>query len=426
MSGDQRRRVAIACQGGGSHTAFTAGVLAELLGSAELEGHEVVGISGTSGGAICALLAWNALRRGDPAAAAPLLEGFWADNAAATPTEALANAGALWVGTLQNLGLVPFLSPYDLPVDGSAEFRRLLERWIDLDGLDVDEGGLLPLLLIGAVDVLSGRFVAFNSRRDRITVDTVLASAAIPTLFRAVSIGDGAYWDGLFSQNPPVRDLLDVRPDEIWVVQINPTRTDRIPRTVLDIADRRNELSGNLSLYQELRAVEKIDQLLAEGLLAATGRYRHVTVRVVSLARSRATRLLGPVSKLNLDPRFIADLIAQGRQQAGEFLTALRFETAWRESDVDAVLGFLADDAELELAGPFPPAEGLAGGAAHGAVRELLTRELQLDLTRKQVAQEAVTWTVRAAGAGPEGLGQVAAAFRDGKVRRLVVGPQSP
>jgi NTE family protein len=42
----------------------------------------------------------------------------------------------------------------------------------------------------------------FNSRRDRITADTVLASAAIPNLFRAVRLEDGTYWDGLFSQNP--------------------------------------------------------------------------------------------------------------------------------------------------------------------------------------------------------------------------------
>ena len=80
----------------------------------------------------------------------------------------------------------------------------------------------------------------------------VLASAAIPTLFRAVHVDGGTYWDGLFSQNPPVRELLDTRPDELWVIQINPTARADEPTTVLDIADRRNELAGNLSLYQEL------------------------------------------------------------------------------------------------------------------------------------------------------------------------------
>jgi predicted acylesterase/phospholipase RssA len=75
----------------------------------------------------------------------------------------------------------------------------------------------------------------------------------------------GTYWDGLFSQNPPVRELTDAGPDEIWVIQINPKELETEPRTVLEIADRRNELSGNLSLYQELHYIEKIDQLLEEG-----------------------------------------------------------------------------------------------------------------------------------------------------------------
>jgi predicted acylesterase/phospholipase RssA len=78
-------RVAIACQGGGSHTAFTAGVLKRLLGAEELAEVDVVGLSGTSGGAVCALLAWSALLDDDPAAAGPRLEAFWADNSATTP-----------------------------------------------------------------------------------------------------------------------------------------------------------------------------------------------------------------------------------------------------------------------------------------------------------------------------------------------------
>src|SRR5215212_8673924 len=62
-----KKRVAIACQGGGSHTAFTAGVLKGLLRSGLLQEHEVVALSGTSGGAVCALLAWHNLLKGDAA-----------------------------------------------------------------------------------------------------------------------------------------------------------------------------------------------------------------------------------------------------------------------------------------------------------------------------------------------------------------------
>ncbi len=70
------RRVAIACQGGGSHTAFTAGVLSRLLQPDVMAGHRVVGVSGTSGGAICALLVWSALIDDDPPRAADLLAKF--------------------------------------------------------------------------------------------------------------------------------------------------------------------------------------------------------------------------------------------------------------------------------------------------------------------------------------------------------------
>ena len=60
----RRSRVAIACQGGGSHTAFTAGVLEGLLANLPEE-VDIVALSGTSGGALCASLAWDGLLRGE-------------------------------------------------------------------------------------------------------------------------------------------------------------------------------------------------------------------------------------------------------------------------------------------------------------------------------------------------------------------------
>ncbi|HEV3014598.1 MAG TPA: patatin-like phospholipase family protein, partial [Actinomycetota bacterium] len=158
MTDTRRTRVAIACQGGGSHTAFTAGVLKGLLGSEELAGYEVVGVSGTSGGAICALLAWSALLEDDPAAAGRLLEDFWADNSATTPLEQLVNAWVVWAARLENLVVLPAVSPYDNPgsVTALAELRRMLERRVDFGRFAAQADGAGPMLLIGAVDVLSG------------------------------------------------------------------------------------------------------------------------------------------------------------------------------------------------------------------------------------------------------------------------------
>jgi NTE family protein len=420
VSDRTERRVAIACQGGGSHTAFTAGVLSRLLTADDLDDHRVVGLSGTSGGAVCALLAWSALQEGEPQNARKLLEGFWAANSASTPAELAVNAWLVWASTLQSVGLLPAVSPYDIPVSGLDQFRELLGRWVDFQRIEVDEDARHPLLLIGAVDVLSGRFRAFHSRRDRITADMVLASAAIPTVFPTVHTDGGAYWDGLFSQNPPVRELLEAEPDELWVIQINPTERATEPRTILDIADRRNELSGNLSLYQELHVIEKIDQLLADGLLIG-GKYKHVTVRVIELDRPRSSQVLGPTSKLNRDSRFIRDLMRQGEHQAEQFLTALAFERAWRRKDVDAVAGFLADDADLESVDPFPEHAGVRGQQLRD-VLSTLCRDVRLDLTRKQLTRDLVAWTVRIDGAESVRRGRVVAEFRHGQLVHLRIG----
>src|SRR5215217_3646811 len=422
-----RTRVAIACQGGGSHTAFTARVLKRLLGADELAGFEVVGLSGTSGGAACALLAWSALLDDDPAGAGRLLEEFWADNSATTPLERLVNAWVVWAARLEHLIVLPAVSPYDTYASVSAleEFRRMLERRVDFTRLAAKADGSRPMLLVGAVDVRSGEFKAFNSRREAITADMIRASAAIPTLFRSVRVQGGTYWDGLFSQNPPVRELVDTRPDELWVIQINPRRCAGEPQTMVDIAARRNELAGNLSLHQELGFIEKVDQLLAEGRLADDGRYKQIVVRLIELSRPRLSRSLGTASKLNRDAAFIGELLAHGRARAEEFLAALAFERAWRRRDPAAVLGCFADDAELWSAPPFPDRGGLRGRQQIGRfVREHLTTDLHVDPTRKQVAGHRVTWTVRAWRDDPAETvqGRAEAELRDGKVVALRLG----
>src|SRR3954454_13904524 len=335
----ERTRIAIACQGGGSHTAFTAGVLKRLLGDDEARRRfEVVGLSGTSGGAICALLAWYGLADKDIGRAGQLLDAFWRDNSATTPHAQLLNTSIQWAGALQEVVAMPVVSPYDNPfaATASAELRRLISRHVDFDA--PPRAPEHPMLLVGAADGLSGQLRAFDSRHYHISVETILASAAIPTLFRSVHVEGGVYWDGLFSQNPPVRELVDARPDEIWVIQINPTRLDTEPRSALEIADRRNELAGNLSLHQELHFIEKVDQLLEEGALAPDGKYRTIVIRVIELSRTRLSGASGVVSKLDRDPSFITGLIAHGEDRAEEFLVALAFERAWMAGDVEATL----------------------------------------------------------------------------------------
>lgn len=411
-------RIALAFQGGGSHTAFAAGVVARWIRAGAFEGHDVVAVSGTSGGAINALLVWTALRDGRLADAPARLEAFWEDNAASNPLERLGNAALVAAGVAQSLGLAPPFNPYLVPppFDGRAGFRRLLGRHVDLDAVDVDPDARHPRLVLGAVEVRTGAFRAFDSRRDRVTADTVLASAAIPTLFRAVHIEDGAYWDGLFSQNPPVAPLLDDDPDELWVVQINPLRRDDEPRTTLEIADRRNELAGNLSLYQELAAVERIDRLLAEGTLGPDSGYRQVALRVLELARSPAAGFLGAASKANRDVAFLRDLRRRGAAQADVFLAALRVEQPWDARDAEGLRAVLGG-ALVTVAPVF--------GITTDDAAELLSTAVARDVTRKELVADQVTWRVHVRGApdAPAVPGVLTVAFAGGRPVVLHLAP---
>ncbi len=326
-----KKRIAIACQGGGSHTAFTAGALKRLLRE---ERHEFVAVSGTSGGAICALLAWYGLLRenGKEAAteAAGLLDAFWRENSASGPYDRLWNDWIVWFNRLQGSVFAPAVSPYSTPLAywGQQRLRQMLEELVAFDEIQTPSQDSSPMLLVGAVDVRSGEFRSFNSRRDRIGAETILASTALPNLFRAVHANGGVYWDGLFSQNPPVRELTDARPDEIWVIQIDPERRAEEPKSMVDILDRRNELAGNLSLYQELYFIEKINDLvdrLGEGESPENKRLRipgerAKEYRPIKVCRIEMLKELDFASKLDRSPSFIRGLMYYGEERVEEFL----------------------------------------------------------------------------------------------------------
>lgn len=425
---DTRPRVAIACQGGGSHTAFTAGVLGRLFADDVLSQYRVVGLSGTSGGAICALIAWSALTSDDPTKAGRMLDEFWKNNSASSPAEQFMNSAMIWASQLANFLAAPAVSPYDNPAADLAldHLRGLLAKSVDFSSFAaIAEDREAPKLLLGAVDVMSGEFKAFDSRLGEITPEAVLASAAIPTLFRSIHAAGGVYWDGLFSQNPPVRELLDTEPDEIWVIQINAQKTSAEPRTMVEIADRRNELSGNLSLYQELHFIERIDSLIEEGHLTGGG-YKPITIRIIEMSRSSQSQRLGEASKINRDPAFLTELITQGRQRGAIFVDAMGFERAWRSGDENAVGAYFADDAQISSAPPFTPrTAGQDPASVRDFVADALSNSVSVDLTRKQMSGDRVRWRVRvpASQNGGYRIGAAEARFVDGKIATFTLGP---
>ncbi|NWF81882.1 MAG: patatin-like phospholipase family protein [Chloroflexi bacterium] len=334
-------RIAIACQGGGSQTAFTAGVLQVLL--REAAGRFVISqISGTSGGALCALLAWDGLVRQHAgtwtvAQTIERLEAFWQDNTAQLPGEIAWNGLVVNSARLQGNGLLPEFrtTPYSpqavfttrlletlAPRREFVDLEYLLSKHVAFDQL-IQGSGVRPRLLIGAVAVRKGDFKAFDSWRGEISVEAALASAALPQTFQAVRIGDEVYWDGLFSQNPPVREFVsgvepDQKPEQIWVIRINPQERAREPTTVADIEDRRNELAGNLSLNQELRSIRTFNELIAKKLLNDPTK-RQISIHEFAMADTVSAGL-DPASKLDRSREHIMGLMAHGRERAGAML----------------------------------------------------------------------------------------------------------
>ena len=349
-----KQKIAIACQGGGSQTAFTAGVLSTFF---EKELHlqkQIVSLSGTSGGAVCASLAWYGLLKAAQGDSIPIqkrIKDFWDEIIAQlTPELYVDKMSAEMLRMIEN-GVLPHLelSPVSilsqmmfsaviafLPRRFFTDLKAALEAHIAFDELPNLVKPDSPVLLLGAADVLSGELKKFNSRVGEIRVEAILASAAIPTLFPAVEIDGRYYWDGLFSDNPPVKELIrsvfvggENVPDEIWVIQINPTTVESLPKTNSQIFDRRNQMEGNVSLMQSLDFVEFCNLLLREKavdfeVLARHGftRKEPITVRFVHMS-SELQSTLDYVSKLSREPSHIHRLIEDGEKQGIAFLESL-------------------------------------------------------------------------------------------------------
>jgi NTE family protein len=308
----EKPKVAIACQGGGSHAAFGAGVLRKLLSPSYRNRFELVGLSGTSGGAVCTSLAWAGLISGGPDEAERRLSGFWHDLEVHDLLDAVMN---FWAVTLARMPVTEEVSPYSYEPVAEPALRALLERYVDLGNLPVDQRRRAGLsLLVGATEIRTGKRTVF--RGDHLTYDKLVASAAIPPIYRAVPIGRGLYWDGLFATNPPIRELTNLpdRPTEIWVIQINPQRRSLEPRSIRDVDSRRNELSGNLSLGQELYFIWKVNELLTEHVSLAE-RYQQIKIRVVELGIPD----LDYPSKLDRSSVLIERLMANGADRAEWF-----------------------------------------------------------------------------------------------------------
>jgi NTE family protein len=193
-----------------------------------------------------------------------------------------------------------------------------------------------PVLLVGAANVKKGNLKIFSSRAGAITVEAILASACIPTLFPAVQIGEDYYWNGLFSANPPVNPLMQPRyvgreniPNEIWIVFINAVTRDDVPTKPHDIVDRRNEMIGNVSLLQDLNTLLLFERAFERKGLAMDvwkefgyDTESWVKLRLIQMSKALLDSL-DYASKLSRAPEHIHGLMKDGAAQARKLLASL-------------------------------------------------------------------------------------------------------
>ncbi|MGF1552081.1 MAG: patatin-like phospholipase family protein [Paracoccaceae bacterium] len=327
------KAVNLALQGGGSHGAFTWGVLDRLF---EDERLKVEAISGTSAGAMNAVVAAQGMHDGGADGARAALADFWravSNAAAASPIKRSPLDVLLGRWSLDsNPAYLAFdlasrlASPYEVNPAGMNPLRELIDAHVDFEKVRCCSG---INLYVSATNVETGRVRVFE--RHEIGVDQVLASACLPQLFHAIEIDGQYYWDGGFMGNPVLFPFIDdSESEDIVIVQINPVYRPGVPKTAREIENRVNEITFNSSLLKELRAIDFVRRLRDADLLPDG--YRQMRIHIVE-ARKRM-RPLGASSKLNAEWAFLRHLFGIGRDAAERWL-ARNFEQVGHASSVD-------------------------------------------------------------------------------------------
>ena len=329
--------VDLALQGGGSHGAFTWGVLDRLLEEPWLK---IEAISGTSAGAMNAALLADGWMQGGAEGARATLESYWRQVSQAavfsplqrSPVDRLMGRWTLDTSpayAVMNL-MARVLSPYDLNPLGLNPLRRILTETIDFDRL-----ARAPIrLFITATNVHTGRGRIFRNKE--ITPDVLLASACLPTMFQAIEIDGEPYWDGGYAGNPTLTPLVrESDAHDTILVQINPRERLESPRTANEILNRINEISFNSPLMKELRMIALLRQVSDPGHGEGARWAGMRTHRIMSDALAD----FGASSKFNAEWEFISLLKEEGRKSTDAFLAAHRHDLGQRSTaDIDVLL----------------------------------------------------------------------------------------
>ena len=337
----ETKTIELALQGGGAHGALAWGVLDRLLQEPRLR---IEGVSGTSAGAMNAVVLADGLEAGGAEGAREHLARFWKSVSEAATTSPIqrdlwAKISGDW--SLDNSPSYLFFdhlsrvfSPYELNPLNLNPLRDLVSANVDFER--VRRCSKLKVF-VTATNVRTGRPKVF--RCPELSVDAVMASAALPFMFQAVEIDGEAYWDGGYMGNPalfPLVDECDAR--DLVLVQINPFYRPELPRTAREIINRMNEITFNASLVKELRSIMLLKQLIdAEGL--EQERYRDMRLHRIHADEDLLD--LQASSKLNAEWPYLCHLRDLGRARASRWL-----ETHWKDLGERSSVNFdwLLDD----------------------------------------------------------------------------------
>lgn len=334
------KKISLALQGGGAHGAFTWGVLETLL---QDERVNIEAISGTSAGAMNALMVAYGTATGGRKGAIDLLAKFWKRTSEqqrfsilqpSLIDRKLGNGRLDYSPAYHLFDFYSLLfSPYQFNPTDFNPLRDTLLELVDFDRLKA-EGKMK--IFVSATNVRTSRAKVFT--REEITVDSVLASACLPYLFKAVEIEGEHYWDGGYMGNPPIFPLIDeAETADILLIQINPIVTEKVPKTSDEIRDRVNTLSFNSSLMHEMRRVNFVQRMLADGY-DMNGILRNLYIHNIN--PEVALGQLNVSSKLNVDWKFLNQLRALGHAMAKDWLRD-NFEFIGQKSTCDVKESFL-------------------------------------------------------------------------------------
>ncbi|MEN1957844.1 patatin-like phospholipase family protein [Luteimonas changyuni] len=323
------RRVSLALQGGGAHGAFTWGVLDALLEDGRLD---LRGASGSSAGAMNAVVLAHGLLEGGPEAAREALARFWTAVGGSAP---LLQAGAGSVdgrpSPMASLMLQwsGFLAPAQFNPLGYDPLRDIVEAQVDFERLRAQRRFDL---FIAATNANTGRLRLF--RTPELSADVVLASSCLPALYAAVEIDGEPYWDGAFAANPPVLPLLaECRVDDVLMVLLSPVSHGELPRSAADIRDRTQALAFNAAFLAEMRSLIRMREFVRRSVVPWLVKEHPVRrKRMHMIADDELMARLDNDSKSTTSLPFLETLRDHGRAKAQEWLDAHAAEVGKRST----------------------------------------------------------------------------------------------